>query len=171
MKNSLSVFAAALLTLPLVLLSTPAAQAHCEIPCGIYGDSMRLDMIAEHITTLEKSMQQITALSKEGEKNYNQIVRWVSNKEDHANKIQEIVSQYFLTQRIKPAPKDDSAAYEKYTRQLALLHEMLIYAMKSKQTTDLENIEKLKALLEEFRAAYLGPDKPQEAQGSAHKHE
>ncbi|MDY6953871.1 MAG: superoxide dismutase [Ni], partial [Thermodesulfobacteriota bacterium] len=35
------------------------ASAHCEIPCGIYDDQMRIDMIAEHITTIEKSMKQI----------------------------------------------------------------------------------------------------------------
>ena len=33
------------------------AFAHCEIPCGIYDDEMRLKMIAEHITTIEKSMR------------------------------------------------------------------------------------------------------------------
>lgn len=171
MKHSIRVCAVVLFALPLLVLSSSTAQAHCEIPCGIYGDSMRLDLIAEHITTLEKSMQQITELSKGGEKNYNQLVRWIANKEDHANQIQEIVSQYFLTQRIQPAPKEDAPAYEKYTRQLILLHQMLISAMKCKQTTDLENIEKLRSLLEEFRTSYLGPKKAEPGQGSAHKHE
>ena len=32
---------------------------------------------------------------------------------------------------------------------------MLIYAMKSKQTTDIENIAKLKGLLHEFADLYL----------------
>ncbi len=162
---------AALAGVILLASVTGVVFSHCEIPCGIYDDAMRLDLIAEHITTLEKSMQQITELSKAGEKNYNQIVRWVSNKEEHANQIQDIVSQYFLTQRIKPAPKSDEAAYEKYTRQLALLHGMLLSAMKSKQTTDLEHIEKLRTLLGEFRALYLGPAKAPAAPGSAHKHE
>ena len=30
--------------------------SHCEVPCGIYGDPMRLDVMAEHVTTIEKSM-------------------------------------------------------------------------------------------------------------------
>lgn len=33
------------------------ASAHCEIPCGIYDDQMRVNMIGEHITTIEKSKQ------------------------------------------------------------------------------------------------------------------
>jgi nickel superoxide dismutase len=41
------------------------AFAHCEIPCGIYDDHARIHMILEHVTTIEKSMNQITAISKE----------------------------------------------------------------------------------------------------------
>jgi len=75
-------------------------SAHCEIPCGIYDDQLRTQLIAEHATTIEKSMKQIMELSKADPVNYNQLVRWVSNKEDHATEIQQIVSQYFMTQRI-----------------------------------------------------------------------
>ena len=28
--------------------------AHCEIPCGIYEDSVRINLIRDHITTMEK---------------------------------------------------------------------------------------------------------------------
>jgi nickel superoxide dismutase len=135
-------------------LYTSPAKAHCEIPCGIYGDQTRFDLLAEHIRTIEKSMKEIKAMSKV--KNYNQIVRWVGAKEAHAEKIQEIVHQYFLTQRVKPVDPKDRAGYKKYLRQLTLLHEMLIYAMKAKQTTDLANVEKLRSLLKEFKAAYSG---------------
>ena len=132
-----------------VFFVTGMAGAHCEIPCGIYDDAMRLDQIAEHITTIEKSMKQITELSKGSPVNYNQLVRWVSNKETHANEIQHIVTQYFMTQRIKPDAK-------KYAEKLKVLHHMLIYAMKSKQTTDTANTEKLKSLLKEFEILYHG---------------
>ena len=33
------------------LLSSQSAFSHCEIPCGIYGDKMRVDMIEENIRT------------------------------------------------------------------------------------------------------------------------
>jgi len=138
--------------------ATSVVFSHCEIPCGIYNDPMRLDLMAEHITTIEKSIKQTQMLSGEGQKNYNQLVRWITNKEQHADAFTEIVTQYFLTQRIKAAPKSNDAAYEKYTHQLALLHQMMVASMKCKQTTDLENVAKLRELLGEFRVAYLGEE-------------
>jgi nickel superoxide dismutase len=132
-----------------VLFVSSMSGAHCEIPCGIYDDAMRLDQIAEHIKTVEKSMTKIKELGKENPLNYNQLVRWVTNKETHANEIQHIVTQYFMTQRIKPNAK-------KYSEKLKALHHMLIYAMKSKQTTDSANTEKLKSLLKEFEILYHG---------------
>ena len=65
-----------------------------------------------------------------------------------------------MAQRIKPVDKSDAAGYEKYIKQLTLLHEMLVYSMKTKQTTDLANVEKLRSLLADFRSAYLGEAKP-----------
>lgn len=129
--------------------------AHCEIPCGIYGDSLRVEQIAEHIRTIEKSMNKINELSEADDKNYNQLVRWINNKEEHAKKIQDIVSQYFLHQRIKPVDPSNEEAYKKYTTHLTLLHEMLVYAMNSKQTTDLKYIEKMRATLDKFEDAYF----------------
>ena len=138
------------------LFTFSPAFSHCEIPCGIYGDETRFTMLEEDITTVEKSMKLIVELSKAGEKNYNQLVRWIDNKEKHANLIQETVSQYFMTQRIKPADETNQAEYKKYMEQLTLLHEMLIYAMKAKQTTDLANVEKLRALVSSFKTSYFG---------------
>ena len=91
-----------------VLIFVSSAGAHCQIPCGKYDDQLRAKLIAEHAGTIEKSMQQIIDLGKTNPVNYNQLVRWVSNKESHATKIQDIVSEYFLTQRIKPDQKNYS---------------------------------------------------------------
>ncbi len=142
-------FGLSFLVLALILMLGSNAASHCEIPCGIYDDQLRTNLIAEHATTIEKSMKQIEELSKVSPINYNQLVRWVSNKEDHATKIQEIVFQYFMTQRIKPDQ-------EKYTEKLSVLHKMLIAAMKCKQTTDLSNVEALRSLLKEFEVLYFG---------------
>ena len=123
------------------------AWAHCEIPCGIYDDAMRIELLREHVTTMEKSMNKIMELETNGPQETNQIVRWINNKEDHANKFQEIISQYFLTQRIKLDADD-------YTKKLTILHHMLIYAMKCKQTVDLDNIKKLNSLIDSFEEIY-----------------
>ena len=138
-----------IVAIAMVALGAAKVGAHCEIPCGIYDDQLRVDLIAEHSTTIEKSMKKIVELSKQNPVNYNQLVRWVSNKEKHANEIQHIVTQYFMTQRIKPDAK-------KYSEKLAVLHKMLIYAMKCKQTTDVDNVSTLRSLLKEFETLYFG---------------
>lgn len=130
------------------LLLAASAAAHCEIPCGIYDDEARIGMLLEHVATIEKSMNQITTIEKNKDHNANQLVRWVMNKEKHATELQEIVTQYFMTQRIK----FDTKAYDK---KLALLHQMLVYAMKCKQSTDLAHTAKLTGLIQEFKQLYF----------------
>lgn len=144
-----------LLICVLALIPFNKSNAHCEVPCGIYGDSLRIALLYEHITTVEKSMSQIMALSTEDEKNYNQIVRWVNNKEKHAEEIQEIVAQYFMHQRVK-IKKSTDEGYNSYIKQLKLLHAIQVYAMKAKQTTDKKNIEEMRKNLHMFEHAYFG---------------
>ncbi len=139
------------------LLVAPSLLAHCQIPCGIYNDELRFKLIEEDITTIEKSMKKIIELSQQSPVNYNQLVRWVTNKEEHAQKIQDIVSAYFLTQRIKPVDPADTQAYAQYNRKLVLLHQILFYAMKTKQTTDLKQVEKLRSVVKQFHDLYFGP--------------
>lgn len=129
-----------------------AVNAHCEVPCGIYSDDTVFTDLHTHLQTIEKAMKQINELSKDPSKNMNQLVRWVNNKEEHATKIQHIVSQYFLTQRVKL----DEAGTNKnaYMEKLALLHQMSVYAMKCKQTTDLANAQKLHDAIDKFHKAY-----------------
>ena len=140
---------------PLSFFLVSIAGAHCEIPCGIYDDSTRYVLLLEDLTTIEKSMNSINELSGAENTNYNQLVRWIDNKEAHADKFMEIVTQYFLTQRIKPKMADEGAAYDKYVKMLKQFHQMLVYAMKCKQTTDLENVTKLRQLVEESRSTYF----------------
>ncbi len=138
------------------LFSAGPIFGHCEIPCGIYDDDMRVALVREHIGTVEKSMKQIVELGKKKPINYNQLVRWIDNKEAHANKIQEIVYQYFMTQRIKPTGTDEKEARAKYVRELSALHELLVYAMKAKQTTDQDTIAKMRKALDAFSESYFG---------------
>ena len=126
--------------------------AHCQIPCGIYDDPARITALAEHIKTIEKSMNQINASGT----NTNQSVRWVMNKEKHADELANIVTYYFMAQRIKPSAQVGSADYTKYIKELTLLHQLLQTSMKVKQTSDLAQVTKLKALLHDFSDSYLG---------------
>jgi nickel superoxide dismutase len=149
------------LTLILItVLFTGASQSfsHCQIPCGIYDDELRVQLIEEHIGTIEKSMKQVQALSRESSTNWNQIVRWISNKEHHAQEIQDIVTAYFMAQRIKAPTDGDEAAKKAYVARLTLLHKIQVQAMKAKQGTDLETVAKLRLLVAEFRTAYFGKE-------------
>jgi nickel superoxide dismutase len=137
-----------------VLAAGNRAEAHCEIPCGIYGDDLRFSMLQEDIATIEKSMTKVVELSADPVANANQITRWILNKEKHADHIREIATQYFMTQRIKWPDEDDAAAVSAYTEHLGSLHKMLVYAMKSKQTTDTMWTQKLHDTVHAFQEAY-----------------
>ena len=152
-------FALAALALAITVVVAAPAGAHCQIPCGIYDDALRVQLIDEDITTIEKSMNQIIALGAAEKVDYNQLVRWIDNKEVHAQKIQDIVTAYFMAQRIKP-PEDhgDEKVVDEYLHKLALLHAIQIHAMKAKQSTDLEEVATLRDLLAKFRTAYFGEE-------------
>ena len=78
------------------------------------------------MSTIEKAIKKINELStKSDPQSLNQINRWISTKEDHAQNIQNIISEYFLTQRIKKSS-------DNYVKKITFLHELLISAMKCK---------------------------------------
>ena len=154
MKTSLAVLVA---LAGLLALAAPALS-HCEIPCGIYGDAMRIHTLREDITTVEKSMKMIRTLGAEERPDWNQLVRWVNNKDEHAGKIQHVVTQYFMTQRVKVSKDGDAAAKAKYEKQLTLLHKLLVTAMKMKQTTDQAHVDAARKLVTEFAEAYFSPE-------------
>ena len=111
-------------------------------------------------------MNEINSLSKAGDKNYNQLVRWIINKDHHADYLCDTVTEYFMKQRIAPVESADKD-YQAYIHKLTLLHKLMYYSMKCKQTTDLENVAKLRENLELFRIAYMGPA----TMGTEHEHE
>jgi len=126
-----------------------SAGAHCQIPCGIYDDATRITLLKEHVITIQKSMREIQRLEKEGLQNSNQLIRWVMNKEDHANKFQDIVTDYFMAQRIK-------LDADKYEQKITVLHKLLVKAMECKQTTDLSLTQDLLDLIHDFEHLYMG---------------
>jgi nickel superoxide dismutase len=110
-------------------------------------------MIEEHTLTILKSMNYIEA-NKNDLKNQNQVTRWIINKEEHAQEIQKIVSEYFLTQRIKL--KDNSKKNKDiYHAQLEVLHNIMLDAMKCKQTTNTKNTTSLLENLNKFVTLYF----------------
>ena len=137
------------------ILYSNQVDAHCEVPCGIYNDEIRIALLYEHFTTIEKAMTKITELGSAEDINYNQLIRWTVTKEEHAKEIQHVVTQYFITQRVKLPESMEGEDYEKYQKQLASLHQLIVYAMKAKQTTDVSFIEKGRASLAAFEEVYF----------------
>ncbi|MHC4087254.1 MAG: hypothetical protein ACYSU5_18895 [Planctomycetota bacterium] len=55
MRNTIRKKMAMLSILVLVMVFASMVYSHCQIPCGIYGDPARFDMIAEHTTKVCRS--------------------------------------------------------------------------------------------------------------------
>ena len=126
------------------------AVAHCQVPCGIYDDALRIVQIKEDFKTIRKAVNQIKQLStKTNPLSINQLNRWVMTKEQHATNIQKTVSEYFLTQRVKA---DKS---QKYIDQTTTLQQVLVAAMKCKQTVDDSNVDRGIQLVDTFVSYYF----------------
>ena len=126
--------------------------AHCEVPCGIYGDQRRFEQMLEDQETIAKAIGQITELTGASDANQsNQLARWVTTKEAHATNIQHTIAQYFMAQRIK-------ADKEGYVQKLTAAHAIMVAAMKCKQAADPQTAITLKKSINEFYAAYEGKE-------------
>ncbi|NIB43655.1 superoxide dismutase [Pseudomaricurvus alkylphenolicus] len=126
MKKTLTVLFAGLLT----VMASTTTIAHCQIPCGIYDDNLRVKLMLEDATTVIKATDEIAKLAgKTDAQSSNQMVRWVMNKEQHAQNVIESISDYFLTQRVKTKQKD-------YAERLQKHHAVIVAAMKAKQNAD-----------------------------------
>ena len=143
------------LTLVLFLILSAGLYGHCQVPCGIYDDAVRIVQIEEDIATMRKAMSMIKGLSgKSDAQSVNQMIRWVNTKESHANNIQETVSSYFLAQRIKPKKKGE-AGRQNYVNQTLLLQQLIVAAMKCKQNVDQSRCEAASDLVIEFSVSYF----------------
>ena len=133
--------------------------AHCQIPCGIYDDVFRIVSIQEDISTIQKSINKIQELGDSGKsiQNQNQLVRWINNKETHAQKIQDVISEYFLAQRIKPSFKKNED-YDNYVMLTTSCQKIIYYSMKCKQNVETQYVKKLSEELASFVAVYLDED-------------
>ncbi len=143
----------------LLVSTTPSAQAHCQMPCGIYDDPARIAELMEDAQTIRKAVTSMqTMIQDESDdplSGFNQSTRWVMTKDQHAQNIQDVVSNYFLTQRVKAVPADLSMpGHEYYVQQLMGFHRILVAAMKCKQTVDIANVDELDAAIAEIAGSY-----------------
>lgn len=137
------------LVIGLALAGLPSAVlGHCQIPCGIYDDHARVQAMLEDAATVEKSVRMISELAgKTDAQSVNQQVRWVMNKETHAQNIINAISDYFLTQRVKPSQAD-------YTKRLANHHAVILAAMTVKQQASQAPVQALKKAVKALMPYY-----------------
>lgn len=131
-----------------IVLVPNSARSHCQVPCGIYDDNARVHSMLEDAATVAKATAQIAELTgKTTAQDANQLVRWISNKESHAQSVIESIAHYFLTQRVKPSQED-------YAERLQKHHAIIIAAMKAKQSADPAAAEALTAAINEIAGYY-----------------
>jgi nickel superoxide dismutase len=137
--------------LSVLLLFVPYVNSlfgHCQVPCGVYTDDLRFMQMLEDQSTIEKASKLILELSsKDDGLSHNQLARWVSTKDSHASKIQKIIAEYFLIQRVKSSAKN-------YEQLLKGAHDVMVSAMKCKQSTDSTTSENLKNSILTFQKIY-----------------
>lgn len=139
------------------------AEAHCQVPCGIYDDAARITAMREDATTIGKAVAQIRELaSKRDAQSLNQATRWIMTKENHASHIITVLSEYFLTQKVKTVAPG-AAGYDAYLKKLADHHAVLAAAMKTKQTTDPANVEALRKAIDTLAHYYKASPKSADA--------
>ncbi len=131
-----------------LFFATHSASAHCQVPCGIYDDSARVAAMLEDADTVIKAGSMIADLTgKTDAQSHQQIVRWVTNKESHAQAIISTIANYFLTQRVKSSQGD-------YVQRLKDHHAVIVAAMKAKQSADASAGEVLKAAVAKLAVYY-----------------
>ena len=121
---------------------------HCQVPCGIYDDVSRVQQMLEDVSTIDKAIDQIIGLNdKSDAQSAQQFIRWVNNKEIHADKIIKTISNYFLTQRVKPSAED-------YLVRLSVHHRVILLSMKVKQNADAQVAQDLRQAVEALSNYY-----------------
>ena len=134
--------------LALIFLTPGFMRAHCQMPCGIYHDEMVFAEIEEHVETLAKAVHVLQENERKSIQDYNQITRWVRNKEKTADQAREVLVNYFLQQRLKPESKSD--------QQLVLcIHKLLVLSMKIKQHVDQDYVDQFSNSLARFKNEYF----------------
>lgn len=125
------------------------ADAHCDIPCGIY----ETDTMMHSAETCRRMIQKIEELGElDNVEKHNTFVRSVMNKERHAQKVKDEIyilwSDYFKAEHVEAHPD---------------LHDRLWKAAKQasqvKQTVSMDEAEKLVGMVHEVAHLFAGTKK------------
>lgn len=123
------------------------AQAHCDIPCGIY-DPHLAQVSALTVIRMIDLMNDLMAAHKDASTEFfNSMIRYVAVKEEHAElckrEVRVIFGDYFKKEHV-----------EKYPELPELVHKIFQAGSKARQTASRENAMQLLALVNRFAEIY-----------------
>jgi len=133
------------------LITAASLSAHCQVPCGIFGDELKFGELEQHIETIDKAGRLVRELSAKvtlTADDRQKIIRWTMTKETHAQKVIDETANYFLAQRIKTDA-------DHYAEKLEVLHHIIVGAMKTKQSVEKAPVDKLSEKVAVFKELYL----------------
>jgi ubiquitin-small subunit ribosomal protein S27Ae len=129
---------------------------HCQVPCGIFDDPMIVSELKQAAATIRKAIVTMNELHTTAVSTdllaMNQMIRWITVKEEHANKIITTVSEYCLCQRVKKEIFTDT---KDYTDALMAHHAVMQAAMKCKQNITVEIVDGLDHAIDDMCKMYL----------------
>jgi len=119
------------------------AQAHCDVPCGIY-DPITAQIAALTVVRMIDILEELDQAHSEKDLSYhNTLSRAVLVKEEHAEKVKHEI-RIIWGDYIKPAH------IEKYPELHTLVHEIMQLGSKCRQTVDREAAVKLVGKVNRF---------------------
>lgn len=121
--------------------------SHCQMPCGIYHDDMVFDQVDQYIETMAKGISVMNDDKFKNSHDYNEFIRWVILKENSSDDVADILTEFFLQQKIKPG-EDDTP------KRLAAVHKLLFLLVAIKQNSDMKILNDFYEEWERFKIMF-----------------
>lgn len=131
----------------LSLLTAPLLHSHCQMPCGIYHDDMVYDQIDQYVETMVKGVTVLSENQYQTAQDKNTFTRWVVQKENMSNETAQLLTSYFLQQKIKP-DEDDTV------KRVVAVHKLLCYIVTIKQTCDMKYVQAFSDEWDKFKLMF-----------------
>lgn len=130
-----------------LICRTASLMAHCQMPCGIYHDEMVFNQIDQYIETMYKGITELKNSQFSTPFERNNFIRWVVLKENASNEMANLITEYFLQQKIKPGEADTA-------KRLVSAHKMLFQLTAIKQNVNIKMIEDFADEWESFKQMF-----------------
>lgn len=122
-------------------------EAHCQMPCGIYNDQMVYDKIDEYFMTMVKAVSALKDNKFENLHDRNQFVRWITEKDAQSDEVANVITTYFLQQKIRPGDEDNFDLVKS-------AHKLLFLLVAIKQNVDLKIVHEFGKEWDHFKELF-----------------